>query len=129
MNTSIPEPDSPPTISNLTPAREVPSIEPPMTEPTLTRVPQEDPNGPPLFELRPEYMIDVGSAPSRLRGAIGKVAAKTGDLLLSAAYFLGLGAFAPLVRSRDPLGLVGKGSGRWLCLSTAQRSERADSRG
>lgn len=128
MNTSIPEPESPVAISSASIAREAQPLKPRAPEPTLARLPQEDPNGPPLFELRAEYMIDPGGAPSRLCGAVGRFVSGAGDLLLSAVYFLGLGALAPLARSRDPLSLAGKRSARWLVLSTTRGRDHGDSR-
>jgi hypothetical protein len=127
VNSSISQPESPLTIVNPAPPRDPVAADLQIPQATLARVPQDDPDAPPLFELRPEYMVEPRERPSCLGGKFVRFAAHAGDLLLSAVYFFGLGAFAPLVRSRDPLRLASKGTTRWLTLSRLQRN-RFDAR-
>lgn len=123
MNTSIAsEPPVGPGVHKTPPHHESKS-----SEPTLARIAQEDPNGPPLFELRAEYAIDPGDAPCILSGTFARLIARAADLMLSAIYFIGLGAMAPLVRSRDPLNLAGRGSMRWLAPSATTMRARIGS--
>jgi hypothetical protein len=127
VNSSISEPELPLSVANPTLPRERIAPRPPTPQATLERVPQDDPDAPPMFELRAEYIVAPHERPSCLGGKFARLGAHAGDLLLSAVYFLGLGAFAPLVRSRDPLRLTSKGATRWLTLPASQR-DRFDTR-
>ena len=95
----------------------------------LERVAQDDPSAPPLFELRPEYVVEPAQPASALESAMRGIAGAATNCLMFVAYYAGLGIIAPMMRSRDPMRLAHNRAIKWCDVAGPSARDQASLQG